>query len=711
MKISEINATGDELMTLLSNSSTSRTPTVVVDMPLTDSAGGSGGVPSTSRPTSPLEINFLNAAAAGVLGIELSQLPEQIDNNPTGLGDTVARVLPSLATAADAHLADAIERQEGLPTAQQRLARDAENTLRQIVYGADAHGRNAAARNANPELRELAQAMATDINNLEAVAAQEGYGPINDTARELQGMQTLGAWGNPLRNEGTSTASRLLGNVATVGVRAGLSTFIATAGRNMASFALQQLVNASRAQAQNGTASNSTASNSTAFNSTASPTSSAGGPQPWSSQSAETLINTVAGIAIGTMVTLQLAGVIRDQLNGQGTVSSNALRFGATAMAASAIANAAAKGAWGYPMAAFATTVGVYSLLRGPIAAALPYKDNLTALPGAALAAATATYAAAQGAGNFVQNLAGFNAGATAAPRSTDTSPMSAAEILNTPQPWGANIGHSTLNAGLEMFDDLQFMGTARAMNAKNVEQAVRALGPDMTAQMRAAGLHGMLVAASQNDTIGREGLLAAATAGARQFKNTQIEGLRMSMARAPVTVEQVRNCATAAVNMLAQLGYRFDRQAAEDSPAMGNNRMIAAFLAQQLRSLEMNQPLEMVAQVSSTDGFKRLGARMTDQFLTVEPLRQAAFNKVFGSLITMDQSVPATTPNASLINNATESALVAANIASVYPVFYGAVITRGEANGSAEAAATRQQMLDQIMDAPPPPNIANARV
>jgi hypothetical protein len=703
MKISEINATRDELMTLLSKPSTSGPSAVVAEVPLAHSAGGGGAVDGT-EPPSPF-VNTL-AAGAAVVGFTNSQLVEELLHQTDGVVDLGVTAVQRLVPTTDAHLATAIAMREDLPLLEQGLADQAEETLHQIVYGADAHGRNAAAENTHPELQELARAMATDINNLEEEARRAGYEPINDTARALQGMQTLGAWGNPLRNEGTSTASRLLGNLASVGVRAGVSTFVATAVRNIASFALQQAVNASRAQAQNGTASNSTA-----FNSTASPTSSAGGPQPWSSQSAETLINAVGGIAIGTMVVLQLAGAIRDQLNGRGTVSSNALRVGATAMAASAIANASNAGAWGFPMASFATTVGVYSLLRGPIAAALPYRDNLTALPGATLAAATVSYAAAQGAGNFVQNAAGFNAGATAAPRSTATSPMSPAEILNTPQPWGANIGHSTLNAALEMFDDLQFMGTARALNAKNVQQAVRALGPDMTAQMRAAALQGMLQAASQDPGINEAGLLAAATAGVRQFKNTQIEGLRMSMARAPVTEAQVRNCATAAVNMLAQLGYTFDRQAEEGSPAMGNNRMIAAFVAQQLRSMEMNQPLEMVAQVSSTDGLRRLGARMTDQMLTVEPLRQAALNSVFGSLITMDQSVPATTPNANLINNATESALVAGNIASVYPVFYGAVIARGEANGSAEAAAQRQQMLNQIMDPPPPTNIANTRL
>lgn len=701
MKLTEIDATGDELMTLLSKSPTagpSEADVEMPEMPLNHSAGGGRAVTGNAEP-SPYENT--RAAGAAVVGIPISQLPEQLRHQPERVGDVLSSATQNLQVMARANLATAIEMQERLSQPEQRLAAQAEDTLRQIVYGADAHGRNAAAAAAPPELRALAQAMANDINNLDEQARQLGHAPLSESARQLQGMQTLGAWGNPLRNEGTSTASRLLGNLASVGVRAGVSTFIATAVRNIASFALQQTVNAARAQAQGGTAFNTTAFNTTAFNTTASPASSTGGPQPWSSESAETLLNTVGGVAVGTMVLLQLAGGIRDLLNGQGTLASNALRAGVTAMAASAIANASNAGAWGFPMAAFATTVAAYSLTRGPISAALPYRDNLTALPGATLAAATVTYATAQALGNFAQNAAGFNAGATAAPRSTATSPKSPAEILNTPQPWGANIGHSALNAALEMFDDLQFMGTARAMNVRNVSKAVKELGPDMTAQMRAAALQGMLQAASRDPEIGQPGLLEAATEGVRQFKNTQLEGLRLSMARAPVTETQVQNCATAAVDMLAQLGYRFDRQAAKGSPAMDNNRMIAAFVAQQLRSMEMNQPLEMFAQVSSTDGLRRLGARMTNQMLTVEPLRQAAFNYIFGSLITMDQSVPKTRPNASLINNATESGLVAGTIAAAYPVFYGAVITRGEPNGSAEAAAQRQQMLNQIMDSP----------
>ncbi len=679
-------------MTLLSKSSTSGPSAVVAEMPLAHSAGGGGAVAGTAAP-SPYENT--RAAGAAVVGIQLSQLDEQLRQQPAVVGDRAAASAQNLQVTAEANLATAIEMQQRLPQPEQRLAEQTEHALNQIVCSADAHGRNVAAAGAPPEVRALAQAMANDINNVDEQARRLGH-DLSQGACRLQVMQTVGAWGNPLRNEGTATASRLLGNLASVGVRAGVSTFVATAVRNIAVFSLQQTVNAARAQAQNGTAFNSTA-----FNSTVSPTSSAGGPQPWSSESAETLLNAVGGVAVGMMVFLQLAGGIRDHLNGQGTVASNALRVGITAMAVSAIANASNAGSWGFPMAAFATTVGVYSLTRGPIAAVLPYRDNLTAFPGATLAAATVSYALAQGVGNFAQNAAGFKAGATAAPRSTATLPMSPAQILNTPQPWGANIGHSALNAVLEMFDDLQLMGIARALNVRNVSQAVKALRPDMTAQMRAAALQGMLQAASRDPEIDKPGLLAAATAGVRQFKNTQLEGLRLSMARAPVTETQVKNCATAAVNMLGQLGYRFDWQAAEGSQDMDNNRMITAFVLQQLRSMEMNQPLEMVAQVSSTDGLRRLGARMINQILTVEPLRQAAFNHVFGSLTTMDLSVQDNVPNANLINNAIESALLAGNIAAVYPVLCSAMITRGEANGSAEAAAQRQQVLNQIMNSP----------
>lgn len=641
---------------------------------------------AATGPTSPFEDSW--AAGAAVIRIPLSEINEELRRDPGRVGDSAAAVALEMSVTAEAAHADAVERQSNLSPAERTLAEEVEGTLRDIVFGADSHARSAAVSAAPPQLRELAQEMANDINNLEAEMQRDGGPPLGERARQLQAMETAGRWSNPFRNEGTSTPSRLLGNLVSAGMRAGVSTLISTFARNMAAFALQQTVNAARATAAvNGTATNATAAPTTTA------TTAAGGAQPWSTDSAETLLNAVGAASVGVMVVMQLAGGIRDHRNGQGTLASNALRAGATGLALSALATAANKGAWGFPMAAFATTVATYSLTRGPIAAALPYQDNLVALPGATLAAATVSYSAAQAAGNFAQNAAGWNAGATSAPR-TET----AAQILNTPQPWANNVGHSALNAGLEIFDDLQFMATARALNHGSAQRALRELGPDGMAQMRAAALQGMLRAAAHNPDISTAGLEAAATQAVRQHSNTQLEGLRLSMARAPVTDAQVQNCAAAAVQMLGELGYRFDPQAADGSPEDSNNRMMAAFVAQQLRSMEMRQPLEMFSQVSSADGWRRLGGRMTNQMLTVEPLRQAAFNYVFGSLVNMSRSVSDDTPHAGHINNAIESALLGGTIGVVYPVFYGAVITRGAPHGAAEAAANRQGRIDAII-------------
>ncbi|PUE48517.1 hypothetical protein B9Z45_16090 [Limnohabitans sp. 2KL-17] len=190
MKITEINATVDELMTLIpipSNAGTSAAAANVSQRPLAQSAGWVREAGSTER-ASPYD-NTL-AAGAAMLGIPLEQLREQLKENPAKVGDGVTAAALAGQPSAQGFAATAIEIQNSLPPSEQRLADQAEGTLRQIVYGADAHGRNAAAAAAPPELRALAQAMANDINNVEEQASLSGGAPLSESARQLQGMQT-----------------------------------------------------------------------------------------------------------------------------------------------------------------------------------------------------------------------------------------------------------------------------------------------------------------------------------------------------------------------------------------------------------------------------------------------------------------------------------------------------------------------------------------
>jgi hypothetical protein len=632
-----------------------------------------------------IEMQEVHAAAA-VAGTSPSEAllgAHQVLAQPRNLAAmvSVAVQVDRDAAALEAQNTHAIAQ---LPARDQKVVREVQESLRQIVFGTDSRGRLQAAQDAHPELRALATQVAEDLNRLDEARAAGGLPRADEIVRQTRAGNVLVRL---LRNEGEGDHERRAGNLINAVLRAGVSTAVGTFARNTAAFAINQIANAANKAASEVAAAATSATTEGGIGSTlASHVASI-----WSVEEATKLLNAVGLAALGVSLALQVAGALRDARSGAGTRETAGMRVAQTALTIGLSALNHGGGNWG-TMATLYATVGVYSMVRGVATTPFRLQDNVTALSGRALAINTGVYAGAQIAGNIVQNAAGLSGG----PFAQAISPRehSSQEIATASQPLGLNAGHAVLNAALEVVDEVQIPYFHRRANVQTRAGEIRAMGPDEKAAFRAAALHAMIEHAHVNPDADREALREAAMQGTRHYAHAELEGLRMSLARTAPSRESVRDTAQRSVDGLARIGLRF-HQAPQTEAEHANNRLISAYVAQDISRLEMNQALEL----GTTQGMAgRLRNNLVNQFANIEAHRQQAFFTVFNVLVGSRTSVSAqqvpNTAHREGVNNLTESLALGGAIAGIYPLFISGVAGRGP---TTEATMQRQERAAEV--------------
>ena len=549
---------------------------------------------------------------ANALGYSPDDLQNKIKNNSADVTDRAFNLIPHLHTLSSSILKTTEEFQL-INKSDSADAKDLEDSIREIIFNKKA----AAPDSTNVNIQELAKLIINDLDNVNQNLREQGQKELSEIQRQSEAVKSVAKWGgNPFRNEGTNTFSRYAGNTLSVGVKVGIATFVATYVRNIVAFDMQQTINAAKVFAANKTTGNGTMANSTMAgtmaNSTMTGTVAAAKVAAdameniWSTEEATKLLNGVGISMLGLMVVLQVTGAIRDISSGAATKTSIAMRAINTLTAGVTVAIAVKEGAWN-PLATLIAMVSTYSVVRGVISAGMPIQSNVTSVAKQALVSATAAYSSAQAIGNYVQGTTKLNAGVSASGISTKNN--TAKQIANAERPHQLNAAHSSLNAALEIFDELQFSSICRAYNQSTAAAAMAKLGPDTMAQMQAAAMRGMLWAAGDTGASDNA-LISAGVASIQNYKNIETEGLRLSMSRSPVSQEKRLDCVTKAVTTLETLGYKYSHKATEKTPEDQRNRFIAAFVSQELIQLELNQPLEAIEQFKTVEGLMRLGQR-----------------------------------------------------------------------------------------------------
>jgi hypothetical protein len=226
--------------------------------------------------------------------------------------DAMAQNVPALDTMASAAVVDMDAVVAQLPTHDQQVARDTQQTLRELMVAHDPHERNATLeRLATPETRCLLAEFTAHLNRVDEARNREGhFGDRDESEMQAESVSVLSRY--LLRNEGTGTLPRLAGNALATGVRAGIGTFVGTLARNFGAFSLQKMINAARATND--------------------------GTMPAATRS---MVNWMGAGMLALPVVLHIAGGIRDAINGTATRESTTDRFahsifalGATALAA-----------------------------------------------------------------------------------------------------------------------------------------------------------------------------------------------------------------------------------------------------------------------------------------------------------------------------------------------------------------------------------------
>ncbi|KVN02934.1 hypothetical protein [Burkholderia diffusa] len=646
-----------------------------------------------------LELEHAASAALGVDPTMISSLASGDHDLPQVVAAATERS-GAMLTAAAAMAVDADQLFDDLPARDQAEAK----LISEALLNATFKVRGVVEPSGNPEIDALTKEIANNIAEIDRQRNRTGLVPMDETERQAHAMGAVVRW---VRNEGSGVVSRLGSNALSVGVRAGLMTAVATFGRNLAGWSMQRVANlASTVAAEAGAAVNATAGNGTTVAGEALQDLGA-----WSPTAAQGLVHSVGGAAVGIMLGLQIFGAIRDYRTGAATTTSQALRLAHTATASYMIGATAAQGNWA-SLAPWLGVVASYSVLRGLGTAVVGgYDSNVKQYPARALAAATAAYAGAQGAGNLVQEGAGWWAGPSAdGIRTTDRytgDTRSAQQIAQASHPWGENVGHSLLNAGLEIFDDLQFNAISRAFQTRDAKRELAAASHEVLAQYHAAALRGM-VQYSQLDPDATAAALETAGAEAiRNHKDKAVEGLRMSFQRRPPSEAMVEERISRGLDVLERLGYKFDHNAPRDGYSLetNHNRMITAFLGQELEQLHRDQPLEITRTFTRT-GLRGLGNRVVNQFANVEAHRQSAFNAIFGAFYQVPlAATPTQVPNAQVrvhgANAGYDSVVLVGAVAGVYPQLYAGLLNRQGTNEERAAAAQVQSRVESPDFAP----------
>jgi len=628
----------------------------------------------------------LSAMAAQALGLGPSDQRDIESGLPVRMTDQaldeMARIASGAPIIADANLAriqDAISR---LPPAEQETARSVADALCDVTFSRArcAPGYQPIDRAATP-VSEFISEISRHLDSVESARAAGRLPPMGDTERQAEAVHALTRY--LLRNEGEGALARCAGNLTATGSRAGIATFVGTCLRNLAAFHMQRTINAATAAAR--------------------------GVVP---QLTREMINGMGGLMVALPPALHLAGGIRDAVNGSGTLASTSLRIGHSAVSLGSTLYGAATGNWN-PMATWYTAVGLYSAVRGIGAAAVHYNSNAGAPGGRSLASATIAYSAAQFMGSFAQDSLGWNSGAgvesirvcmdpgegataTPCPGNPLKNIRSADAIEAASHDWGANLGHSFLNASLEIFDDLQNQGLTRAFKVRDFRAQWQGFGEEQQAQALAAGLRATVGTARVIGEPNREALVTAFASGIRDYLRTETEGLRMSFARQPTNEAQRAARAEQSVMELDAVGYRWNARATEGSPEFQRNRVIAAYVAQTLTQLELDQPLQPLF-----GGSRQAAAtRIANQVLNVEPHRMNAFQVVFSAIYGGNTQLADPHRDAHA-NNAMGAGIVGAAIATVYPLLYSGLITRGPTREEANQAREGQRMVDDIVRNP----------
>lgn len=613
--------------------------------------------------------------------------------------------------------AEANQTQAALDPENKDYANEIEATLRDVVRG-DGATRASAANAAPSEISELAQRILQDVNSVNDLRARGELQPLDETERQIHAMGTIGRWWrdhNFFRNEGQGTGQRLAGNVLSVAARAGLNTAIGTFLRSIAAFEMQKVQNFAKAAAAEIANSTTTGS--------MQPTSSGaqlGQSVPWTPEEASAMTTAIGALAIGLMVALQLGGAIRDLRSGAATTESIVERFVAAGFGLVMAGCAAANGRWGSLSSSLAG-VAVYSLARGLGSALVGNQNNVKKYPGRALALATGSYAGAQLVGTSAQNALGLWPAASANTillndRYTD-EPRTAQEIAEGAYPWGIGVAFAGLNAVLEMFDDLQSSAINRAFNTSERGTEIRAAAPEMLAQLHAAALKGMMDYVRFNRDASPEAYIEAGAEALRSFRNTELEGLRMSLARAPVSQTMIEERVRRAYDELSSLGYCFDRAASSDGDSIEtqNNRVIAAYISQSIFQLKQDRPLK-ITQLFTSEGLINFRRDLVEQFLTVEAHRQSALITIFSGLYAIPLGVsPETVANNTLrvrgVNGVIEGVEVAAFVALVYPELIRGISSRHATAAQTRAENERRAVMDSLQSKyasrkPPPTQV-----
>ncbi|WP_173932941.1 hypothetical protein [Chelativorans sp. Marseille-P2723] len=614
---------------------------------------------------------------------------------------------PSLANISEGVQQEAVDLEAGLSAAEQQSAQEAAEALRQVVFKGSGGG------TAHVELAELLEELCSDLSKVDALRKSKGLAPLDETERQARAIFTISRY--LFRNEKPGATARWLGNLTSSGVRTGLATFMATMARNLGAFAMQQCLNYADALAQEGQIA--------AANPATQPVSEGSNP-PYSAlcastEGATTLANIFGGLMLGTMASLHLVGALRDLRSGAANFESLLSRYGQVSLDALLIAIAINNSSW-ESLPSWLTAAGIYSAGRGVSSALLERKTNVGEYSPPALALAAASYSVAQFGGTMAQNALGLWGGATAdsirtADRYTEAR-RSALEITEGRHPWGANAGHAALNASLEVFDELQYLAVNRAFQSAKAKRQLRTIlsTKDTTpqtriarleeiSQMHAAALRGMIDYARINPDASNEALEAAGANAVREYRNAKLEGVRMSLARTPASERMLEERANRALIELASLGYRFTPEAPADGPgkASKHNRLIAAYVAQSLEKLKQDQPLE-ISTLSTCAGWQRLGGRLVNQFLNVEPYRQSLLHALYSALSLLSlrvrkEQVPNDKQRVLGVNNAVEASWTAGLTLLLYPQLKRGVQSRQEPEAQRETAARRKARMDEL--------------